>query len=112
MTSFNVIIYNINGKRFEPYDVMPYFVDAYKNLKKKKWLQKVHPLPKTFDDFKTFVEREAGYQFWSRCEYEIILGDWPPSGVEEKWDVYNQIMMNIDIVVEILMRNLKIKNGQ
>ena len=42
------------------------------------------------------------YQFWSRCEYEIILIDWPCQQKHEKWDVYKQIMMNIDIVTDIL----------
>ena len=30
MKSFNVINYNFNAKEFEPYDVMPYLVSAYK----------------------------------------------------------------------------------
>jgi hypothetical protein len=57
--------------------------------------------------FKEFIEHKAMWMFWSRCEYEIILSDWPPSGVEEKWDIYRQIMMNIDIITEILMENVK-----
>jgi hypothetical protein len=41
--------------------------------------------------------------FWSRCEWEIILMDWPCQRHEEKWDVHRQISMNIDIIVDILM---------
>lgn len=98
MKQFNVIIYDINRKKFKPYNVMDFFVDEYNEEKSK---------PKTFDEFKEFVERKSMWMFWSRCEYEIILSDWPPSGVEEKWDIYRQIMMNIDIVTEILMENVK-----
>ena len=35
MKSFNVIVYNFNTKKFEPYDIMPYLVDRYKRLKAK-----------------------------------------------------------------------------
>ena len=98
MKQFNVIIYDINRKKFKPYDVMDLFVDEYNEEENK---------PKTFDEFKEFVERKSMWRFWSRCEYEIILTDWPPSGVEEKWDIHRQILMNIDIVTEILMENVK-----
>lgn len=98
MKQFNVIIYDINRKKFKPYDVMDFFVDEYNEEKSK---------PKTFDEFKEFVERKSMWMFWSRTEYEIILSDWPPFGVEEKWDIHRQIMMNIDIVTEILMENVK-----
>lgn len=98
MKQFNVIIYDCNRKKFKPYDVMGFFVDEYNEEENK---------PKTFDEFKEFVERKSMWRFWSRCEYEIILSDWPPSGVEEKWDIHRQIMMNIDIVTEILMENVK-----
>lgn len=98
MKQFNVIIYNINRKRFESYNVMNFFVKEYNEEENK---------PKTFDEFKEFVERKSRWMFWSKCEYEIILSDWPPSGVEEKWDIHRQIMMNIDIITEILMENVK-----
>lgn len=98
MKQFNVIIYDINRKKFKPYGVMGFFVNEYNKEENK---------PETFDEFKEFVERKSKWMFWSRCEYEIILSDWPPSGVKEKWDIYRQIMMNIDIVTGILMENVK-----
>ena len=96
MKSFNVIVYNFSTMKFEPYDIMPYLVDRYKRLKAKD-----RPL-----SLKKFIEDEARYQWWSRCEYEIILSDWPPHGVEEKWDVFKQIMMNIDVIRDILEENI------
>ena len=96
MKSFNVIVYNINTKKFKHYDIMPYLVDRYERLKAKD-----RPL-----SLKKFIEDEARYEWWSRCEYEIILSDWPPSGVEEKWDVFKQIMMNIDVIRDILEENI------
>ena len=59
---------------------------------------------KALEDFKQFVKDESMYQFWGRCEYEIILVDWPCQRHEEKWDVYQQIIMNLDTIVEIIMK--------
>lgn len=98
--SFYTIIYNINNKTFEPYDIMPYFINEYKDKKKKK------KHPKTFDEFKRFIESASMYQYWSRCEYEIVLTSWPCNDKQEKIDIHTQIMMNIDIVTNILMDNV------
>ena len=40
------------------------------------------------------LDHAAQYAFWSKCEYEFIASDWPPSGKNEKIDVYNQLKMN------------------
>ena len=75
MKQFNVIIWNPNAKRFETYDIIPRLVDEYKALKKSKTMQKIKPLPETFEEFRKFVKDEIMYQWWGRTEYEIILVD-------------------------------------
>ena len=95
---FNVCVFDSNSKEFIYYDVIPYLKEAYKKEKLKL---------KTFDEFKEFVEKESKYQFWARCEYEIILVDWPCQRVDKKIDVYDQIMMNIDLVTKVLMDEIK-----
>ena len=97
---FNVINFDFNSKEFESYDVMPYLINCYKNVKRKK------ECPKTFDEFKQFVESKSMYMYWSRCEYEIILLDWPGQNINKKIDIHEQLMMNIDIVTDILMKNV------
>ena len=97
--SFNVINFDFNSNKFETYDVMPYLVGCYKNEKKDK-------RPVTFDEFKKFVESNSMYMYWSRCEYEVILSDWPSQKTNEKIDVHWQIMNNIDLVTNILMENV------
>ncbi len=120
MKKFNVIVYNINSKQFETYDIIPYLVSQY---------QKATSKPKTFDEFKDFVKNESMYQWWSRCEYEIILSPWPyvssPSekydkkgeddieAWKEHWkkhlkeckkiDVYYQVRINLDIITTLVM---------
>ena len=126
MKSFNVINFDFNAKKFVAYDVIPYLVRAYNEqierynaakleLEEAKTEDEIKiaksnldywKVPVTFDEFKQFVKDGAQYQFWSRCEYEIILVDWPCQKTEEKWDVYDQIMMNLDIVTQIVMDNI------
>lgn len=126
MKQFNVINFNFNAKRFEAYDVIPYLVREYHEqierynaakleLEEAKTEDEIKiaksnldywKVPVTFDEFKQFVKDRAQYQFWSRCEYEIILVDWPCQKTEEKWDVYDQIMMNLDIVTQIVMDSI------
>ena len=97
--SFNVINFDINSSKFETYDVMPYLVGCYKNERKDK-------RPVTFDEFKKFIELKSMYMYLSRCEYEVILSDWPNQKTHKKIDIHWQIMNNIDIVTNLLMENV------
>lgn len=120
MKEFNVINYDINRKEFISYNIIPYLVSCYDDTKDK---------PITFDDFKEFVKKESMYQWWSRCEYEIVLSPWPyissPSerydkkgenDVEawkkhwnehlkecQKIDIHYQVMMNLDIITSLVI---------
>jgi len=96
---FNVINYDCNAKKFVTYDIIPYLKEQYKKVKKKD-------RPSTFEELKEFVKNESMYQFWSRCQYEIILMDWPCKQIDEKWDVYDQIIMNLDTITNILIDNI------
>lgn len=100
MSSFNVIVEDINARKFIPYDVMPYLIDKYKSAKNK---------PKTFKECKEFIDNAARYMYWSRCEYEVVLQGWPNSGLQKKIDVYYQMKMNLDIITDLLMKDLNIK---
>lgn len=97
---FYTIIYNINKKTFEPYNVMPYLIEEYKKKKKKK------KQPTSFEEFKRFIEGASMYMYWCRCEYEIILTSWPNEDKQDKIDIHQQIMMNIDRITEVLMDNV------
>ena len=93
MNKFNVLRWNFNSDQLEQYDILPYFRDQYKTSKEKL---------KTIDDVKKFIERESRYQFWSRCEYEMICHGWPRIKNDYKIDIHDQVMMNIDIIAKIL----------
>lgn len=98
MDKFNVI-WEDNGK-FVPYDVMPYLIEKYNSKRKSE-------KPVTFDEFKEFVKSESMYMWWSRSQYEIIICDWPFKQKEDKWDIYRQIELNIDVITDILMKNVE-----
>ena len=97
--SFNVINFDFNSGKFEAYDVMPYFIRCYRDENKDK-------RPVTYDEFKEFVKSKSIYMYWARCEYELILSDWPNGSKQKKIDIHEQIMMNIDIVTDVLMKNV------
>lgn len=98
MEKFNVIVHDFNKDEFEAYDIIPYLVDKYESAKDK---------PKTFEEFKKFIKGWAMYQWWGRCEYEIILSSWPPKEKSErKWDVYMQVMLNLDVITKIVIESI------
>ena len=99
-TPFYVINEDINSREFKKYNVMPYFINCYKEARKKK------KQPKTFDEFKEFVKSNSMYMYWSRCQWELLLVDFPCEKIKRKIDVHFQIMMNIDVIVGILMMNV------
>lgn len=94
MTNFNVIVYDFNKKEFISYDIIPKLLSFYNENKKD-----IH----TFEDFKALIETYSRYNWSYKCEYEIILSDWPCKKVSKKWDVHKQIMMNLDIITKALM---------
>lgn len=97
MKKFNVIIYDFNDKKFKPYDIMSYLRKSYYDEDEK---------PSNFEEFKKFILHKSMYQWWSRCKYEIILTDWPNQKKFEKWDVHEQVKMNIDTITELLINDV------
>ena len=94
MKPFYVIQFDFNARKFEKYDIMERLIEDYKYEKEK-------PI-----DLTQFVKSRSLYRWWAKCEYEIILSEWPCQKTEEKWDIYKQIMMNLDLVVEIFTENV------
>lgn len=129
MKSFNVIKYDLNRKKFESYDIMPYLLETWKEFKDKYWeMQATDPefmenpsqywkLPVTFEEYKQWVDNQLQYQYWARFQYELILSPWPckenedgemilDPNIAEKWDVYKQCQMNLDIITQIFSENI------
>ena len=139
---FKVLLMDFNRKKYEAYDVLPYFRNIWRGHRF-NWDKDYNKIPvKTKEQLKEWIIDWARYQFWARCEYEFLMASWPfgsHSMTEEmkeflktnpdidnydddlrfcniiirdmvKIDVYVQLMMNIDILVDILNDEFLMKN--
>ena len=100
---FNVLVWDTNAKKLTTYDVLPYFRRTYEKKKKAD-------RPTTREEWVDFVKSQGKYMFWARCEWEIIISEWPPYPKEDrsvKIDVWYQIENNLDLVVDLLMSEIK-----
>lgn len=99
---FNVLTWDFNSDELTYFDVLPYLRQCYDEAQTK---------PNTIDEFKTFIERKSQYQWWSRCEYEMICHGWPVRNNDYKLDVHEQVMMNIDVIAQILFEEYNNTNN-
>lgn len=95
---YNVIVWDVNRKEFVPYDIFPYLKREFIRSKE---------TPYTFEEYKTWIKKEAMCQWWARCEYEVILSNWPCEDKKEKIDVYYQILNNLDTITTLFMEEMK-----
>lgn len=102
MKEFNVLIFDFNSKSLKYYNIIPYLVDCYYRKPKSK-------RPSSFEEFKEFIKGESLYQWWSRCEYELVITGFPIQDKQEKIDVHYQVLMNIDIITKLLMEEVSTK---
>ena len=96
---WNVYISDFNAKNIKQYNIFNHYSFREDCKKVKKGVP--------FDKFKEEVKKSLMYFFWSKCEWEIFLEDWPPheSFKKKKIDVYQQVMMNFDLFMAYLWNN-------
>lgn len=97
MNKFNVINYDFNSERFVGYNIIPYLIQCYNEAEVK---------PTTIEEFREFIKISSQRQWWARCEYEVILLDWPLQKHYKKIDIHWQVLLNLDIILEILMNEV------
>lgn len=122
MKSYFVLLHDFNSNKTVKHDIMPYILQTYKECKERKfwWMfNNLEITPITKEDFKYFVERVCNYKYWARCEYEWLMIGWPPGKMDTfeqckkiinssiKIDAWDQIEMNLDIVTDIFIQNIK-----
>lgn len=78
-------------------------------------------LTKITEEHKSFKEKELlaeymksyfMYRYWSKCEWEFIIVDWPyKDKVEDsnpiKIDVWDQIQLNFSVIIDLVWNYLK-----
>lgn len=95
---FNVIDYDSSSKKFVSYDVIPFFVEKYNEIKRGR--------PITFDDFEEMILSESFRQFYGRYEFEFeLVKSQTCYIVDIDWQVRN----NLDLITEIVMEQVKNK---
>lgn len=110
MIEYRVVIWNFSTDRVEHYNIMPYL---YRRLEEKRKKKQITLEDLTLERLKEFIDNESKYQFWARCEYEVILSSWPPreNGRKHKMDVYEQIHMNLDNIAKLMYDDLQKGNS-
>ena len=96
-----VFVEDINKKRirvyniFEHKDFMEDCNDAWENYKNKHH---------DFLRYQENIDSILMYYFWCKCEWEIILSNFPPSDSfqKKKIDVYQQVKMNWDKFIDYI----------
>ena len=97
MTQLKVIIWQNSDPEF--YDVLPYFRNEYKQLKKEL-------KPKARYEWESFIRSRGMSRFWAQAQYEIVISPWPNQDKHRKIDVWKQIEGNLDLIIDILMNEL------
>lgn len=98
---WNVLIEDFNTHKINPYNILgTHFMENFKK-------EKIESL----EDLKEFIDQWARYHYWSRTEYEIMVGGLFAKIDEfKKIDVYYQISMNLDRIVEYVNKELGLLN--
>lgn len=94
-----VLRYNFNSNEIENFNIFDHwrFTEDVENMLKKY---------ENFNTFKENVKKELMYYFWSKSEYEIIVGglhielDWENF---KKIDIYSQVLPNLDILCKYII---------
>lgn len=105
---FYVLLWDFNKKEIEQFDIMKPLLNGFKQEKKRHFrVYGEGKVPETFDEYKKFILSYCQCHFWSKCEYEILVNGFPPNGESKKIDAFYQIKMNIDIITQHFIMQLR-----
>ena len=92
---------NVNARRIEMFNVFDHagFYDSCKKAAKESKEDKTA--------FSERIRREAMYYYWSKCEWEIVIGSLLPTAQFNpvKIDVFDQLYANWDVFIDYLWSN-------
>lgn len=55
------------------------------------------------------LKTELMAKYWSRCEYEYIVSEYPKQKNEKKLDVWSQLENNLDALTDYVIYKMDIK---
>lgn len=105
---FFVLEFEWNSRKVTHVDILPLFRKEWEGREFDR--QKV----KSVSDLEEWITRIARYYFWSKCEWEFMVGPWPyredfPGDELQKIDVYFQIKENIPVIAKLLAEEFGVK---
>lgn len=123
VTPFYALVKNHSTGKVEPYNIIPVLQEAIfdpkgritKKLKVFDVKADRYVPVTTKSRFRKFVDNILRTKFWSRCEYEFIVVDWPYKGDSirdnrpHKLDIYSQVKPNIPYIVDILWKEIVVR---
>lgn len=100
---WNVFLADWNGNKVVSFNIFKHAM--FKGECDEAW-KKCHDDQSFFGEL---VERSLMYYFWSKCEWEILIYDFPYNErfKPKKADVYDQVMLNWDHFIDYLWRYYK-----
>lgn len=94
--------YDFNSKKIVKFNVMYGIAELIrKNVKKKTIHDKA--------TLKEFLKREFMYRYWSKCEHEVLISGLFNEDNAEKIDVWRQLEINLDNIVEYVNTKCDLK---
>lgn len=102
MLKWYVLYQNFNKEEIEFYNVLQGWEERIRKARKKV---------KTKTEFKEWLKKEFMYYYWSRSEYEIVVGGLFSEYPKEfkKVDIWSQIEPNLDIITDYIIKEMKFK---
>lgn len=102
MLKWYVLHQSFNKEEIEFYNVLQGWEERIRKARKKV---------KTKTEFKEWLKKEFIYYYWSRSEYEIVVGGLFSEYPKEfkKVDIWSQIEPNLDIITDYIIKEMKFK---
>lgn len=94
-----VLNWNFNEKKVENFNI-------FNSCNFTRGLENILKQNLSFEDFVDKLDSELKYSFWSKCEYEIMVGDLFQEPTE-KVDIYSQVKPNIEILAKYILEENK-----
>jgi hypothetical protein len=96
---FNVLEYDFNNRTRKYYNVLPYFRKSWKK-KSYQHMTDVGKKPSNKKELKKWIINISQYLFWSRCEYEFLMGAWPFGSYKMNEDIMEYLNNNPDFNIK------------
>lgn len=98
-----VLRYNMNKKIIESYNVFrdDFIPELHKQIVKKKKIT-------NYVELRGYVNSYFIYYYWCKAEHEVLIGGMFDNNFQ-KIDIYTQLMLNFDRIMEYIIKELNIK---